>query len=32
MNNSFLEPNNLNGNEHYAHITNPNLIGSVKGG
>jgi hypothetical protein len=31
-NNSFREPNNLNGNEHYAHITNPNLIGSVKGG
>ena len=31
-NNNFQEPNNLNGNEHYAHITNPNIVGSVKGG
>ena len=31
-NNIFKEPNNLNGNEHYAHITNPKLVGSVKGG
>ena len=28
----FREPNNLNGNENYAHITNPNLVGSVLGG
>ena len=31
-NNNFQEPNNLNGNEHYAHITNPNLVGSIRGG
>jgi gliding motility-associated-like protein len=30
-NSAYKEPNNAGGTEHYAHITNPNLVGSIKG-